>query len=101
VSKQGQDQESPKAYSNGHLATLWSLVFEALACTEAEKAKKDEFLGNLISTLLSSSIELQEITYLVQTSFRISPNSQFILILLFQILNKSIGTHHEETVYTL
>jgi len=55
----------------------------------------------MITILLDSSIALQEITYLVQTSYKISPNSQFICALLFEILSKSIGTRNEEIVYTL
>jgi hypothetical protein len=51
--------------------------------------------------LLESSIELQEVTYLVQNNFRISPNPEFTCSLLFQTLNKSIGTKHEDIVYTL
>jgi hypothetical protein len=54
-----------------------------------------------VGILLESSIELQEITYLVQTNFRIHPKPQFVCNLMFEILNKSIGTKHEETVYTL
>lgn len=66
-----------------------------------EKVNEERILEDMITTLLNSSIQLQEVTYLVQTSFRISPNAQFICTLLFQALNKSIGTMHEETVFTL
>jgi hypothetical protein len=83
------------------ITTLWSLVFESLAWIDAEKIKKEWILENLVGILLESSIELQEITYLVQTNFRIHPKPQFVCNLMFEILNKSIGTKHEETVYTL
>ena len=92
---------SVRTYSSSHLTTLWSLVFETVACIDINRIKEEKILEVLISTLLKSSIELQEVTYLVQSSFRISPNSQFICTLLFQALNNSIGTKHEETVYTL
>lgn len=92
---------SVRTYSSSHLTTLWSLAFETIACIDINRIKDDKILEVLISTLLKSSIELQEVTYLVQSSYRISPNSQFICTLLFQALKNSIGTKHEEPVYTL
>lgn len=94
-------QINRKWYSNNHLTTLWSLVFEVLSWIDSEKVKEERILKDMIEILLDSCVELQEITYLVQTSYKISPNSQFICTLLFEVLNKSIGTQHEEVVYTL
>ena len=74
TSKQGNNILAKRSYTNNHLTTLWSLVFETLACINNEKIKEENILEDLITTLLSSSIELQEITYLVQTNYKISPN---------------------------
>ena len=91
-------------FKNKHsqdITTLWSLVFEALACIDIEKVKEEKILHTLINILFDSSVEIQEVPYLVQTKFRINPRPQFICILMFQALDNSIGTKYEEIVYTL
>ena len=88
-------------YSKSQLMTLWSLTFEILGSADSEQVLKMNILEDLIVTLFESSIELQEVAYLSQTNFKVNPNPQFVWALLFQVLNKSIGTKHEQSAYTL
>ena len=93
--------ETSNFSSKSQLMTLWSLVFEILGSADNEQVLKMNILDDLITTLFKSSIELQEVTYLSQTNFKVNPNPQFVCALLFQVLNKSIGTKHEQSAYTL
>lgn len=92
---------SSKSYSKDRQMTLWSLMFEILGSVDSDKVLKMNILDDLITTLFDSQIELLEISYLSQTTFKVNPNPQFICSILFHILNKSIGTKNEESSYTL
>lgn len=69
---------SIKFYSKFQLTTLWSLVFEIVSKVNTEIVLKEKILEDMISTLIESNIEFQEISYLSQTNLRVNPNPEFI-----------------------